>query len=315
MAQLFSVVVARAPKLAENEARMRGTPRRREAWAALGVTLGVLLAACAIERVTAVEEGPGGNDASSVSPDAAADVRVADESSGSTEGDAPVPPACSSSNAVCKCDNNGCNVGGYYLLDNQFNCGADSGHQCGTESAYGCKNPDGTVAWVVTSNQPEGNTLVLTYPDMQLNFNAPYPPLSSFHSITATFEETSQRVGSGEDTFDIWLDGQARQVMVLVDSWGQLVPPPGSQVGPTTLDGRTYQVWWSSTNPAQTTLVSTETFTSGTVNLLHILNYAITNNFVPPNPTISQINFGVQIASTDGQDATFTFNDFSMVAQ
>ena len=71
----------------------------------------------------------------------------------------------------------------YDLYDNQWNCG---GNNCGPESAYGCLNSDGTVDFVVNSNQPKGNTAVLSYPAMQLNFPSK-PTLCSFKSVVGTF--------------------------------------------------------------------------------------------------------------------------------
>jgi hypothetical protein len=213
-------------------------------------------------------------------------------------------------------DNYQCSVGNYYLYDNQWNCGADSGNApCGPESAYGCTNPDGTVAWVVNSNQRDGNTAVLTYPDMQENF--PNKPLGSFHEISATFAETSPPFGSHEAAFDIWLNNQDVQVMVWVDRVDRT--PPGTPVpGQMALGGQTYQVWQSTTNPTQIqiTYVASPTFTSGNVNLLEFLQDAAPRaGFVFSSATVSQINFGVEIASTGGKNAMFEFNDFSILTR
>jgi hypothetical protein len=114
-------------------------------------------------------------------------------SSGGMDGsatDGPAGSSCAKASAACTCSNNGCNVGSYYLYDNQWNCGSGAPVKCGPESAYGCTNGGGTVSFVVTSNQPAGNTGVLSYPAMQDNFGNK-PALGSFKSITATFQETS----------------------------------------------------------------------------------------------------------------------------
>ncbi len=77
--------------------------------------------------------------------------------------------SCTMANATCVSDNQACNVGSTYdLYDNQWNCQAN---HCGPESAYGCLNGDGTVDFVVNSNQPAGNTAVLTYPAMQVKLS------------------------------------------------------------------------------------------------------------------------------------------------
>ena len=89
--------------------------------------------------------------------------------------------------------------------DNQWNCGPTSGNHCGPESAYGCANTDGSVSFVTTSNEPAGNTAVLTYPAMQKNLTGK-PALSSFKSIMSTFSETSPRVGDYEVAWDCWFN-------------------------------------------------------------------------------------------------------------
>jgi len=277
---------------------------------ALGIAIGVLLGGCGVERVTAVEGADVGSEAGTPSLDGGRPGEGGPD--GSSGDEAVAEPACTMANATCTSDDESCSVGNYDLYDNQWNCGAN---HCGPESAYGCKNPDGTVAFTVTSNQVAGNTTVLAYSAMQDNFDKS-PLLTSFQTITATFEETSPHVGIYEDTFDIWLNGvgtsQSIQVMVWVDTFGRT--PPGSQTTQTTLGGRTYDVW-SAASPMQVTLVSTEAFTSGTVDLLQILDYAIAQGLVPINPTLGQIDFGVEIASTGGQSATFQFDDISFVTQ
>jgi hypothetical protein len=285
--------------------------RRREAGLALGIAVGILVGGCVAERVTAVEGAAAAPEAGPPSSEATdgPDDSGASESSG---GEAAAEPECIEANAVCiSSDDNGCNVGGYYLLDNPFNCGdSGTGNTCGPETTFGCTNRDGTVSWVVTSNQAADSTAVLTYPAMQENFptNAA-PTLGSFTKITATFEEMSPPTGSYEDAFNIWLNEQSILVAVWVDTLNST--PPGSQVAQTAQGGRTYDVW-KNASPAQITLASTEPFTSGTVDLLGILKYAVQQGLVPQNPTLGQIEFGVDIASTGGQSERFWVNGFSI---
>jgi hypothetical protein len=214
-------------------------------------------------------------------------------------------------NAVCTCDNSGCDVGSYYLFDNQDSCGAMG---CGPESAYGCTNANHTVSFVVTSNQPKGNSTVLAYSSMQDNFNS--APLTSFTTITSTFAEVSPRVGSYDVAFDVWLNGVSapgsQQIMVWVDAYNRT--PLGNHVTSTSLGGRTYDVY-RTTNGSQITLVATQTFTSGTVDLLGIFAWTLAQGMIPSGSTLSQIEFGVEIVSTDGTNATFYFDEYSVVTQ
>jgi hypothetical protein len=280
------------------------------------MAVSLLAASCGVERVTAVESPPAGTEAgSSPSFDAGSDAAFADGDavlSESTDSGPPVEPSCTMAGAACTAAGSGCNVGMYYLYDNQFDCGGSTGNTCGPESAYGCINPDNTVAFVVTSNQAAGNTTVLAYSAMQRNFNN--PPVSSFGSITATFEEACPRVGSHDESFSVWLDQQTVLVMVWVDAFNRT--PLGTLVTQTTLGGRSYQVWSGNVGgQTQLTLVATRTFSWGTVDLLQILDFATAQGLVPAGATLGQIEFGVEIASTGGQSATFEFNDVSILTQ
>ncbi|HEX8791561.1 MAG TPA: hypothetical protein VF765_11470 [Polyangiaceae bacterium] len=238
-------------------------------------------------------------------------------SSGATDGsttDGPAGGSCAKASAACTCSNNGCNVGSYYLYDNQWNCGSGSGNNCGPESAYGCSNADGTVSWVVTSNQPAGNTAVLTYPAMQDNFNK--PALSSFTTISASFSETSPHVGDYEVAWDCWFNSNANELMIWVDNYNQT--PGGSKVASgVALGGRTYDVWWgpSMGTGGYVVFYANTTVTSGTFDLLGIFQYAASHGWLPTTSTVDQISFGVEVCSTGGQDATWTVDGYSVTAK
>jgi hypothetical protein len=177
----------------------------------------------------------------------------------------------------------------------------------GPQTLYACSYH----SWYVVSDQTDNGGAVKTYPNVQMNFND--VPISSFHGLTSTFAETSPHVGIYEDAYDIWLNGVATtrssQVLIWVDNTNRV--PAGSQVTTTTLGGRTYDVWKTSDN-SHIVLVSTAAFTSGTVDLLEILNWAIIQGWLPSGSTLGQIDFGVEIVSTGGASATYLFNDFSI---
>ncbi|HLK35967.1 MAG TPA: hypothetical protein VKU41_04390 [Polyangiaceae bacterium] len=231
-----------------------------------------------------------------------------------SDGSAPSATACTAAKATCTGSNSGCNVGKYYLYDNQWNCGPSSGNHCGAESAFGCANADGTVSWVVTSNQPAGNTAVLTYPSMQDNFNSK-PLLGSFSAITATFTETSPHVGDYEVAWDCWFNDNANELMIWVDNYNQT--PGGNKVGSkVSLGGRSYDVWWSpsSGTGGYLAFVANQNFTSGTVDLLEIFKYGAAHGWLPTGSAVDQLSFGVEVCSTDGKDARWTVSDYSLTA-
>ncbi len=247
------------------------------------------------------DSGPAGSPVTGGS-DGGADGGSAASSGGDDSG---AGSACT--NPTCVVSNTGCTEGNYYLYDNQWNCGPTSGFKCGQETLHGCSYS----SWYVTSNQPAGNTAVLTFPSVQENFDS-NPLVSSFHAITSTFAETSPHVGDYEVAYDIWLNKQANEVMIWVDNYNQT--PAGKKVASSvSLGGRTYDVWWSSSS-GYIVFYANNTFTSGTVDILQIFNYAIQQTWLPSTSTLGQINLGVEVCSTGGKDATWYFNDFSITA-
>ncbi|HEX3773371.1 MAG TPA: hypothetical protein VHV51_02845, partial [Polyangiaceae bacterium] len=209
-------------------------------------------------------------------------------SGGSGQAGAASGDACMKSNATCSGSNTGCNVGDYYLYDNQWNC---AGNHCGPESAYGCLNSDGSVSWVATSNQPTGNTAVLTYPAIQSNFDSK-PKLSSFNSISATFSETSPQIGDYEVAWDCWFNDNDNELMIWVDTYKQV--PGGKKVATAVmLGGHSYDVWYSpgSGTGGYLAFYANQTISSGTIDLLELFKYAVTNNWLPASSVVNQLSF------------------------
>jgi len=202
-------------------------------------------------------------------------------------------------------------MGSYVLYDNQWNC---SGNPCGPESAYACDDSNGTVSFVVTSNQPAGNTAVLTYPAMQDNFNN--PTLSSFKTITSTFSETGPgQIGDYAVAYDCWFNNQANDLIIWVHPYKQV--PGGNKVATAVpLGGRSYDVYWgpSSGTGGYLAFWANSTFTSGTVDLLEIFNYAASHGWLPTTSTVGQLSFGIEVCSTDGKDATWNIDNYSINA-
>ena len=165
---------------------------------------------------------------------------------------------------------------------------------------------------VATMDNSSGNGAVKTYPNSHRDFDSA-PKISSFSSITSTFAETSPDSGTYEDAYDIWLNGIASsastEVMIWTQNRGQT--PSGSVQGTVTLDGRAYTVWKSGSYIA---FVANSNFTAGTMNLLDFFNWLMSKNWVPTSSTLGQVGYGVELVSTNGVPATFTFSDFSVNA-
>jgi hypothetical protein len=139
--------------------------------------------------------------------------------------------------------------------------------------------------------------------------------ISSFNAITSTFAESSPHVGIYNVAYDIWTNGVATsgstEFMIWTENYNQV--PAGNKATTTTFGGRTYDVWKTSNNQ-YIAFVPTTVFTSGTVDLLEILKWTISQSWLPANSTLGQICFGVEIVSTNGANATFNFTDFSITS-
>jgi hypothetical protein len=285
-------------------------PLRRSPWTArVGVALAAILligVGVAIGRLI-----PSSTQGTSAGLDAtgAASPRTASSAqpSASARPAAATSPAsagqCASPAFETSAPTGGWSDGGYYLYNNMWNAARYSVQQ----TLYACSYTNWYV--VATMNNDTGDGAVKTDPNVQMNFNE--PAISSFQSITSTFAENSPDVGIYNDAYDIWLNGVdtpgSDEVMIWNQNHGQR--PAGSVVAVASLDGRTYQVW---KDGGYIAFVAEPAFTSGNLNLLAFFNYVVSQGYIAANPTLGQIDYGVELVSTNGTPETFTFTNFSV---
>lgn len=196
--------------------------------------------------------------------------------------------------------------GRFDLYNNEWNTSDNPGPQtiCGNSESD----------WQVTSTQRAGNTGVLTYPSVQLNYNGGNGyPLSQFTSMTSSYAETMNAVSGtdAEAAYDIWLDGLNKEVMVWVDNHGQT--PAGSEVATTTFSGATWDLYETS-DGSYMAFVRQGNASSGTVDLLAALNYLEGRGDLSADDTLWQVNFGWEICSTAGAPETFTVSNYSLTS-
>ena len=194
--------------------------------------------------------------------------------------------------------------GRFDLYNNEWNTSGNPGPQtiCGNSESD----------WQVTSTQRAGNTAVLTYPSVQLNYNGTKGyPLSQFTSMTSSYAETMNAVSGtdAEAAYDIWLNGLNKEVMVWVDNHGQT--PAGSQVATTTFSGATWDLYETS-DRSYMAFVRQGNASSGTVDLLAALQYLEGRGDLAAGDVLWQVNFGWEICSTAGAPETFTISNYSV---
>lgn len=225
---------------------------------------------------------------------------------------APAPPApgsatCAKPSYVTSDPSGMWNQDPYFVFNNMWGI---NGYSV-TQTLYACSYSDWYV--VANMNNNSGDGAVKTYPNSHRDFNNE-PAISSLRSITSTFAETSPGAGIYEDAYDIWLNGIATsgstEVMIWTENHGQT--PSGSRQGTVTIDGRSWTVWKASGN--YVAFVASSNFTSGTMNLLAFFQWIIGKGWIPASSTLGQVDYGVELVSTNSVPATFTFSDFSVNA-
>jgi hypothetical protein len=180
----------------------------------------------------------------------------------------------------------------------------------GTQSLYAC----GYNNWYVVANQPNSSS-VKTYPDVLKNFNN---PINTFKTLSTSYAEVAPHVGTYEYAYDIWINGMASsgatELMIWNDNYHQY--PAGSDIGQTTIGSTTYNVYKGSMNNwTYIAFVPTNaTITSGTDNLLSYFSYMSGKGWISTSATLDQIDYGIEICSTDGEPATFKVTNFSITS-
>jgi len=202
---------------------------------------------------------------------------------------------------------------GYNVRQNMWACP----NHCGTQTLWAQSSSN----WGVVSDQPDGNTAVLSYPDVQYiltQANGDPAPLSGFTMITSSFSQSMPSSGDFEAAYDIWLNNWNTEVMIWTDNHGQ--QPAGAPVPAAVLDGQTWTLWAGSgtsggypSGPFSFVLQGNET--AGTVNILAALDYLMSHGYIPSNSAINDVEYGWEICSTNGQAEDFQMQSFVLHTQ
>ena len=190
------------------------------------------------------------------------------------------------------------------LFNNEWNTSANPGPQtiCGNSESN----------WEVTSNQRAGNTEVLTYPSVQVNYNSQNGyALSRFSSMTSSWAEQMPSASGldAEAAYDIWLNDLNKEVMVWVDNHGQT--PAGSKVAAYSVSGATWDLYVTSDN-SYMAFVRKGNADSGSVDLFTLLKVLEGRGLLSSSDTLWQVNFGFEISSTGGRQASFSVKNYSL---
>jgi len=180
--------------------------------------------------------------------------------------------------------------------------------------------------WSVTATDTDPSDSpgeVLTYPDASYNYyqldNPPQYNLNNITTLTSDFTESMPNLSSvdAEAAYDIWLNNWDTEVMVWVaTSPGKdrnLADSGDTEVGTYTFGGENYSLWTNGTgiNGFYIFLLD-HSETSGTVDLLPMLQTLVSKGWIPANSPLTEIPFGWEISDTGGQPATFSLSRFDV---
>lgn len=190
--------------------------------------------------------------------------------------------------------------GGFDVYNNEWNT-AQAGPQLVWADSY--------HHWGVQSVQP-GSTSVKTYPSVQQNYSN--PALRAVKSLTSSFAQAMPPPNlsyDAEAAYDLWLDNYKIEVMVWVANHGQT--PLGGVINHVAITGRQYAVYEG--GPDMFSFVAAgKPATTGQVNLLSVLQWLIRHHYLSGSDRLTQVNFGWEIASTNGVPLDFAINDYSL---
>ena len=205
--------------------------------------------------------------------------------------------------------NGGWSSGGYYVHNNMWNSAKYS--PC-TSTLY-AESPNN---WYVVTrmNNKKADGAVKTYPNVHKDYNS--VSISSFDSISSSFAETSPHIGIYNVAYDIWINGIAKagctEIMIWTENFHQV--PGGRYMEDVAFGGQAYKVY-KTPNSGYIAFVARTNFTSGTLNLLEMMNWTMAKGWLSGNSTLNQICFGVEMVSTEDAAATFSVTAFSIDAK
>ncbi|GAA4243294.1 cellulose binding domain-containing protein [Dactylosporangium darangshiense] len=169
--------------------------------------------------------------------------------------------------------------------------------------------------WGVVAEHPRTSG-VKSYPHTGKTLNR---TLSSLSSVRSSFNVTVPADGDYETAYDIWANNNAYEVMIWTNQHGAVGPiaesydsngavPSARNV---TVGGHTWNVYRGSNGAnAVFSFVRTANTTSGTVDVLAVMNWLRTNAWWG-DVTVGQIQFGFELSGTAGR-SNFTDNSFSL---
>jgi hypothetical protein len=187
--------------------------------------------------------------------------------------------------------------------------------------------------WQVVSEQPEGNTAVRTYPNIQQLFNnwcgrgqwdgCPNPtgtPISALSGLEFGYELTMPSEDTGtiaQAAYDIWTsDPVHSELMIWVDNANRGSGGAEFVASHTTTDGQEWSLYLYGGSLVIWSLGARGTFAQQAsmtdVPVHELLAYLVDHGYQRADSLVEIIEFGWEICSTGGRPQTFAIEDYSI---
>ena len=166
--------------------------------------------------------------------------------------------------------------------------------------------------WGVAANHPNTSG-VKAYPNISYS---PGKVISAINTYTSSFDLTVPSSGAWEVAYDYWVKSGSTEIEIML--WvnytqGKVFPAGSLSVSNVDTGGSTWNVYYGAYGGHDVvSLLRTTNANSGTVDILAITNWIITNKkSFNSSWTLDQVQFGPEIVS-DGAVQSFVVNSFSV---
>lgn len=206
---------------------------------------------------------------------------------------------------------------GHFVNNNVFKTA-----EAGTQTLYAAS----PSKWTVVANHskpgvPPGS--IKAYPDTQQNFTD--RPIDSFTQITADYSMTCPPVGEWNAAFDVWIGGIGSKCTAEVMLWthhrynGPIPPRNAAEFTTVTIDGQTFTAWKRPLNTDDPrpyiALAMNPMKPTGSVDLLKVFRWLVDRGWLKGTDKVAAVEYGVEIANTEGAERTFALNDYTLTAK
>lgn len=134
--------------------------------------------------------------------------------------------------------------------------------------------------------------------------------LSSLSHVTSSFSDSMRATGNFESAYDIWANGSADEIMLW--TYTRNVGPLGSYQATASIGGSSWNVYRGSNGSnAVFSFVRNGNETSGSVDIKATFNWLSSAGWLT-NATLSSVDFGWEISSTNNAVQNFQVNNYSL---